>query len=280
LDKKYRLMRKIFILISVIVFCFSCKDETKKAKETILTKPKIVLPEALQELVNDAKKDSNNVSKQVELIRQLDSSGFHSNALHHLDILISKDSLNNDYWLKRGQICKVLEDTPSAIKAFHYAARIYPTPLALMELANLYAETKNVKTVSICKQLMSMNPDGSYDAQANFFMGVFFSKMNDIPNAIKYFDLSIEKDFHFDDAYIEKGYLLYNNKKYDAALTVFKQLVAVNQTSADGYYWIAKNFEALGKIDEAIKNYNKALVFNTELNEAKQAITRLSSKKN
>ena len=271
-------MKRLFFIVTITIFCFSCKEEQKKDTAQTFNEAVVILPESVQQLLNETLKDSNNITKQVELVQQLDSLGFQKLALEHLDKLISKDSLNNEYWLKRGQFCKVLEDTPSAIKAFHYAARIYPNPISLMELANLYAETKNQKTISVCNQLMKMHPDGSYDAQANFFIAVYYSKLNDITNAIKYFNISIEKDFHFDDAYIEKGYLLYNNKKFDAALKVFQQLVAVNQTSADGYYWVGKTLETLNKKDEALKNYQKALVFNDQLKEASNAINRINRK--
>ena len=93
--------------------------------------------------MENAAKDSGNIALKINLIDALDSLGFRKEALHEIDKLITTDSLNNTFWLKRGQICKVLEDTPSAIRSFHFAAKIYPTPLALMELANLYAETKN-----------------------------------------------------------------------------------------------------------------------------------------
>lgn len=278
LDKIYLIMKRIFFITTIIFFCFACKDDQKDDLAKTLNKPVVDLPESLQQLANEIKRDSSNINKQLDLVQQLDSLGFQSKALELLDKLISKDSLNNEYWLKRGQLCKVLEDTPSAIKAFHYAARIYPNPISLMELANLYSETKNQKTISICNQLMKMHPDGSYDAQANFFVGVYYSKLNDLNNAINHFNLCIEKDFHFDDAYIEKGYLLYNNKKLDAALKVFQQLVAMNQTSADGYYWIGKIYETLNKKNEALKNYQKALVFNDQLKEASEAINRINSK--
>ncbi len=273
-------MKHLLSIFILIISFSSCKNHEEKKDISVAIKKEKELPEFVQELMNKADSDSSNISLKINLIDALDSLQFKEKALIELDKLITRDSLNNSYWLKRGQICKVLDDTANAIKAFHYAAKIYPTPIALMELANLYAETKNQKTISICKQLMKMNPDGKFDAEANFFMGVFYAKMNDNNNALKYFNLSIAKDFHFDDAYIEKGYLLYNNKNYDAALNVFKQLVAINQTSADGYYWLGKCFEALNNKSEAITNYNKAIVFNADLFEAKQAIERLSLKKN
>ena len=212
---------------------------------------------------------------QLKTVNILDSLGFKKDALIKLDQLISKDSLNNEYWLKRGQLCKYLEDTVAAIKAFRFAARVYPTPISLMELANLYAETKNIKTISIANQLMKIYPDGKFNAEANFFIAVYYSKMNDAANAIKYFNKSIQENMYFYDAYTEKGYLYYQQHKYQDALAVFSQLVKINQTSVDGYYWQAKCNETLNNKSEAINLYEKALLLDPNLKEAEAAIKRL-----
>ena len=272
-------MKSFIGIILTSLFFISCKEKPDVKvlpKESSIEK---VVPKEINEIIEKISKDSNNSNNQFQLVNTLDSLGYQKQSLQQLDKLITKDSLNNDYWLKRGQLCKVLEDTASAIKAFHYAARIYPSPIALMELANLYAETKKANTISVCNQLMKMNPDGSFDAQANFFIGVYYSKIKDENMALSYFNKAIQKDFHFDDAYIEKGYLLYNNKKFVEALKTFKQLTTVNQTSVDGYYWLGKCYEALNNKSDAIKNYQSALLLNTDLNEATEAIERLQNRK-
>ncbi len=264
---------RLFFILSIALF-FSCKDEKKE--NTIASEKKAIeIPAQVKTLIDAAKKDSNNIDLNLQIVASLDSLGLHKDALINLDKLIKKDSLNNTLWLKRGQICKQTEDTVAAIKAFRYAARIYPTPATLMELANLYAETRNPLTIGICEQLMKMNPSKEYDAQAFFFVGIYYSKIGDKINALNCFNKSISQDFHFSDAYIEKGYLLYNDKKYQEALAVFIQLSRVNQMLSDGYYWQAKCNEALNKKADAIALYQKALLLDANLKEAKDAIEKL-----
>ena len=262
----------LFAIIITLFFC--CKNE--KIEDEIIAENKVnEIPESIKKLMNAAIKDSNNVTLKLQIISSLDSLGLHNEALNNLDKLITTDSLNNIFWLKRGQICKQTGDTIAAIKAFKYSARVYPTPQAMMELANLYAETRNSLTISICQQLMKMNPSKEYDAKAYFFIGVYYSKIGDKTNAINFFDKSIGEDFHFSEAYIEKGYLLYNDKKYQEALAVFVQLSNINQAFADGYYWQAKCNEALNKKQEAIELYNKTLILDAKLKEAREGIERL-----
>ena len=267
-------MKKSVLFVFIIITFFSCKNE-KKDNTTSTETQQVSIPETITKLIEVAKKDSTNTDLQLQIVTSLDSIGLHKEALLKVDRLITHDSLNNTLWLKRGQICKQLEDTAAAIKAFKYAARVYPTPPALMELANLYAETKNPLTISVCNQLVKMNPGGNYNAQANFFAGIYFSKIGDNKNAIAAFDQSIGENIHFTEAYIEKGYIFYNAKKYPEALRVFEQLTKVNQTSADGFYWQAKCNEAMNNAAQAVSLYNKALEFDPNIKEASAAIERL-----
>lgn len=265
--------RFVFYLFFLISFS-SCKQNDKKLDST--TKhPHIEIPSELKKLIENSAIDSNNIELKLKIISSLDSLGLHKEALINIDKLITTDSLNNSFWLKRGQICKQFEDTVAAIKAFRYAVRIYPTPIALMELANMYAETKNPLTIAICNQLVKMNPDGTYNGYANFLTGIYYSKIGDKKNAITAFDNSIKDDIYFSDAYIEKGYILYNDKKYNEALKVFEQLTSINQTSANGYYWQAKCNQIINKKEEAIRLYEKALILDPNIIEAKQALDKL-----
>ena len=126
----------LFAIIITLFFC--CKNE--KIEDEIIAENKVnEIPESIKKLMNAAIKDSNNVTLKLQIISSLDSLGLHNEALNNLDKLITTDSLNNIFWLKRGQICKQTGDTIAAIKAFKYSARVYPTPQAMMELANLYA---------------------------------------------------------------------------------------------------------------------------------------------
>lgn len=265
--------RFLFYFIFVIVF-FSCQ-QTEKKISTNSNNLKIEIPSELKKLIENSTKDSNNIDLKLKIIYSFDSLGLHKEALIYIDKLITTDSLNNAFWLKRGQTCKQFEDTAAAIKAFRYAVRIYPTPIALMELANMYAETKNPLTLAICNQLIKMNPDGTYNGYANFLIGIYYSKIGDKKNAITAFDNSITEDIYFSDAYIEKGYILFNDKKYNEALKVFEQLTSINQTSANGYYWQAKCNQIINKKEEAIRLYEKALILDPSIIEAKQALDKL-----
>ena len=76
-------------------------------------------------------------------------------------------------------------------------------------------------------------------------------------------------------AYLEKGFIYYDQKKYSEALKIFELAATVSNTYADAYYWQAKCFEGLGNKKEALNNYQKALTLDKNLKEADDALKRL-----
>jgi len=51
----------------------------------------------------------------------------------------------------------------------------------------------------------------------------------------------------------------------------------VSNTDADAYYWMGRCFEATGKKDDAITNYQRALALDRTFSEAREALRRLNS---
>ncbi|MCX6209977.1 MAG: tetratricopeptide repeat protein [Bacteroidetes bacterium] len=269
---------KKYVFILVCLVALSCKDDAKKNdhQKSDSAAKLAAMPQPLVDLINQSKKDSDNIDLQLKIVNSLDSIALYKDALQQMDRVIKTDSLNQTYWLMRGRLSNKVKDTATALKCFSYAARIYPTAESLMELADVLSLTKNPKALIVCDDIMKMNPGHNYDDKAYFFKGMYYSKLNDKKNAILFFDKCIGQNYHFADAYIEKGYLYFIDKNYAAALQIFVQLTNVNPANADGYYWQAKCKEALNKKDEAIALYKKALEFDASIKEAKEAIARLT----
>lgn len=107
--------------------------------------------------------------------------------------------------------------------------------------------------------------------------GVYYADINQYDKAIAQFDEVISRDWKMTDAYIEKGIILYERKQYDEALKVFNMTITVSNTDADGYYWLGRTYEATGKIEDAITNYQRALSLDKTFTEARAALRRLNS---
>lgn len=270
-------VKVLFVFSVLTVFnLVSCKNndvthKTEKAKTENI-------PSVLQEAIAKANETVENTDLRLKLAEKLDSAKLYRLAAIQIDSLLVSDSLNTSYWLLRGRYLRRAQDTAKAIKSFEYAAKIFAGDEQLIELANLYAETKNPKTLTICNILVKSFPNGKYNDQAYFFEGLYYSKLNNIPKAIELFDKCLQTNFHFLDAYIEKGYLLYHQNKFTDALQVFNKLTEVSTTNADGYYWKAKCYQALNNKADAIINYKQALTLDGTIEEAKMALKQLENK--
>ncbi len=64
-------------------------------------------------------------------------------------------------------------------------------------------------------------------------------------------------------------------KNYPEALKVLNIATTVSNTDADAYYWLSRCFEASGKKDLAIANYERAIALDSSLSEARDALKKI-----
>ena len=89
------------------------------------------------------------------------------------------------------------------------------------------------------------------------------------------FDEAINRDWHFVEPYIEKGIILFEEKNYDEALKTFRNATTIAYTNPDCYFWMGRCYEAIGRKEDALDSYSRALTFDKDFTEAKEAIGRL-----
>ena len=235
------MIRSIFLAI-ILFFCFfSCKND---ANTTTLVKPK---PDTafIKKIAQQVIYNSDSVGLRFNYIEALDSIGDYNKAIDQIDSLIFKDRGNYALWFKRAKLYEHAKDTLQAINSYQKALIIYRSADGLLALANLYAETKNILVLALCKELDNLRIGREYDSYTNFFRGVYYARIGDSQQANLFFDKSIVNNYTFIDAYMEKGFLLYDGAKFTEALQIFKRANSVNITYADAYYWQGKCFEAI-----------------------------------
>ena len=141
-------------------------------------------------------------------------------------------------------------------------------------LAFKFAQSKNAKALVLCDSLLH-NDTIEKKAEPWYFKGIYYSNLNDRVRALECFNKAIQSDYSFLDAYMDKGQLLYDQKKYAEATSVFQLALKVSATFAGAYYWLGKCQEALGKKEDARLNYQRAYGLDKSLTEAKEGADRL-----
>ena len=205
----------------------------------------------------------------------LDSIGAYPSAKDQLDSLIKRDSLNYAFWYRKAEIQESLHDTIGALKSYRYAIRIYPSPDALLGAANLMAEQKNDTALALSKQVHTLRLGREYTAHCEFIDGIFYARTGDNKKAMVSFDACIRNDLYYMEAYMEKGFILFEESKTVEAKKIFETVIIVKNTYADGYYWLAKCAEKLHDVESAKTHYQKALTLDPTLIEAAAALKRL-----
>lgn len=260
--------RIIFICGCWGLILFSCtgnKDKNAAANSTYIT--------SLQEQV---KQNPDSIGLRLMLVNVLDSTAMYKEALAEMDILISKDSLNYDFWFTKGKVQEHAADTIGAIQSLNRAAKVYTSPEALLSLASLYAEIKNKKVFDVCAMVDELKLGREFDSYTSFFSGVYYARTGETEKAINFFDKSINYNYTLMDNYIEKGSLYYEQKKYAEAMKVFNTASTINNTYADAYYWQGKCYEAMNDKPNASSSYSKAFALDKKMKEAEEAMKRLN----
>lgn len=217
--------------------------------------------------------DSNALRFQYAFA--LDSLDKPAEGLQQMNILTTKDSGNYGFWFAKGNIAEDAKDTMLAIQSYSTAAHIYESPDALLALANLYAETKNNRAITLCSRVKELGLGRDADANCAFIIGVYYARIHDATNAIKYFDECIAYSYTYMEAYIEKGLVYFDAKQYDKALAVFQMASTVNNLYADAYYYQARCYEMMNKKDSAAMFFKQSLQIDPTMDEARMHLKQL-----
>ena len=128
--------------------------------------------------------------------------------------------------------------------------------------------------MQLCDSLAKKDSMGEH-AEPYYYKGIYYSNINDKSKAIASFDEAIRHDYYFKNAYIEKGRVLYDQKKPAEAFKVFNLVLTLSPSFPDAYFWMGKCQEVLGNKDEARLNYERAYGLDKTFTEAKEAAERL-----
>ncbi len=240
------------------------------------------------EVVNNNHKHLNNIETkaeqypdslgiQLQLVNAYDSIGDAKKALSHLNKLVDADKGNYGLWFRKAQLEGALSDTNAAIRSYNTALKIYPSPEAMLNLANLYAERRNEQCLSLVNTVLKMGLGRETDAHCYFISGVYYARKFEIKQAESAFDKCIANNYTYMEAYIEKGLLYFDMKNYRQALSIFQFASTVNNLYPDAYYYIARCYEQLGLKDSAILRFKHALSLDPNLQEAKIGLKRLDN---
>lgn len=268
-------MKNLFIGFVVSIITFSCNNSPEPAAQTTDS-----LQQLLQSIRDSIAKYPDDPKPKYNLSIVLQDAGKYKEAVLTLDSMnVSKGDSTDlrlyfDYLFKRSELLELAGDTTEAIKTLELFVMPGEITQAGFRLANLYADTKNPKTVLFC-DAMNKNDTSGRDPHPSYFKGIYYYNIGEQGKALLQFDECIRKDYNFTDAYLEKGIIFYKQKKYNDALKTFDLALKVSNSYSDAFFWKAKCQEAIGQNQDAKLNYRRAYGLDKTLIEAKEKADKL-----
>ena len=270
-------MKNLLAVLSLVTILFACNNHSTTRLET-----KDSLQQLLQDFRDSIKKYPNDTLLKYNLVLTLQDAGRYKEAVGVLDSMniawgdSTRMKVYFDYLFKRAELLVLAGDTANAIKTLEFFVIPGELTEAGLQLANLYAETRNPKAISICDS-MNKNDESKKDPNPDYLKGVYYYNINDYEKALQQFNSCIKKDYTFLDAYMEKGRIFYKQNKCEEAIKVYNLAITVSNSFADAHLWKGKCQEALGQKDEARISYQRAYAFDKTLTEAKDAADRIKN---
>ena len=257
---------KLLVLLAFIML--SCNNNTEEKQEPIINGT------TKEGLENAIKKYPDSLMLVQNLIELYRDEGSYDSALALTDRQIKIDSNNAYLWNMKATLHFENEDTTAAIRSLEHAIEIYPLPEYLIALGTVYAEIKNPKSLAIANELLINNKEKS-GKDAMFIKGLYYSYSNEKKKAINYFDSSLSMDFTYMLSYREKAIALYDMGNFEDAVKVLKRAVTIQNNFDEGYYWLGRCYEKLGKKEDAVESFETALLYDKDFVEAREALDSL-----
>jgi tetratricopeptide (TPR) repeat protein len=198
-------------------------------------------------------------------------------ALATIDKGLQRDSTAAIFHNRKASLLLAKGDTSGAISGLLKSLAYAPEQTDIhAELGFLYAAQKKKNALMVADFLLTQTKEPALQTQARFMKGIYYANIGDKKNAMLYFNECIINDYTFIDAYMEKGILLYNDKKYADAQKAFEKALTISNTHAEAYFWTGKCLEALNKKEEALDYYKKTIGLDEKITEAAEGIKRLT----
>ena len=269
-------MKNLLALSVLVTILFACNNNSNNSAQQTQDS----LQKLLQSYRDSLKIHPTDTLLKYNLVLTLQAAGKYKEAVNVLDSMnipmgdSTQMKIYVNYLFKRAELLVLAGDTTNAIKSLEFFVIPGELTEAGLQLANLYAETKNPRTIAICDS-MNKNDESRRDPNPDYLKGVYYYNIGDYDKALDLFNSCIKKDYTFLDAYMEKGRILYKQSKFKEAMEVYDLAIKVSNSFADAHLWKGKCQEALGQKEEAKISYQRAFAFDKTLTEAKEAADRI-----
>ncbi|WP_343672984.1 tetratricopeptide repeat protein [Chitinophaga sp.] len=238
-----------------------------------------ILVENYKQAVTNFEKALHLAPKYAYLQYRLATALIENKQYKRADSLASKlanDPANHDkaYYLK-AKIAEENKDTTLAIQHLKTAidqAGLQSDYDAVMELGDLLAQRHapaSLQYYQLAARMDSTNDDATYA------IGKFYEQESKLAAAITAFKNAINIDPEDGDNYFALGKIYFRQQEWQPAYNYFNMACKSGPTDGEAYYYRGRCNEKLGRKQQAIDDYSKAVTFKKDFTEAKEALANI-----
>lgn len=253
----------LLILIAAIVF-FSCGSHTDKETEAANVKAdsitiKLNSPELktinaeILKNPNDPELYNKRANIYISLKQQLE-------AIDDAKRAVRLDSTQAKYYMTIVDALFSLNKTRDAKEILERIEKKFPDDTeALLKQSELYFLVRQYqKAIDYVNKALKIDEN---IAQGYYLKGSIYRESGDTAKALSSLETATEQDSKYEDAFYDLG-IIYSARKNPLALEYFATVLKLNPKNENAKFARAKLLQDLGKIDEAISEYEYLLLQN------------------
>lgn len=201
----------------------------------------------------------------------------YEDALKTIEKIIAIDPESSEGFFMSGMVFREMGDSDRAINAFQRSTELDPENVdAWIILGNLFDQKKNPIAARYFDNAVRVAPDNPYALHAKAY---YLQNHGQPQEAIRMYKEINKNNPDYTDAYLNTGILYLTQDSLGKAWEHFNIAVNTSPTDPRGYYFRGLIYEQQAKYDDAIRDYEQALVFDPNYAEAKEALSLLQAQR-
>ncbi len=248
---------KLLLIFSFLIIIFSCNTENKNYTPNTNDIESKIDTGYIAKITTEIKKNPTNSilfrDRAIIYFKYRDID----NAIKDMETALKIDSLNtnylnliSDYYVLKGQSKLAKKNLEKSLSLSSENTE------TLIRLAKLYLYVENYQEAfNTINQAIKIN---SGLAMPYFVKGLCYDDMNDTLKAIKQYQIAVDRNPDFYEAYILLG-LKFSQLKDTLAISYYKNAISLKQNIIEPHYNLAIFYQDNGFFDKAISEYDYIL---------------------
>ncbi len=200
----------------------------------------------------------------------------YNKAFSEINVVLRQDAHNPEGYYLKGMVYKNIEDTAKAISSLQTALQVDPEYRdAVIQLGILYGSQGDPIALKYYDNAFKMD---TLDVFPIYAKGVYHQDKGSFERAKEEYRNAILKDNQYLNAYYNMGYIYMQQDSLQNAYRQYDIITKIQPQDAEAYFNRGLCSELMGHKEDAINDYNQALVFDQEYEDPVEGLRRLGAK--